>query len=55
MEIGKDLRAGFKLTIGLVGILLSLTLVLALLIANLKLLQNSNPQAALASDAFLGS
>jgi len=49
------LKGGLKLTIGLVGILLSLTLVLALLIANLKLLQNSNPQAALASDAFLGS
>jgi YYY domain-containing protein len=49
------LKAGLKLTLGLVIVLLCITLLLTILIASLRIFQNINPQAAIAADAFLGS
>jgi len=51
----QGLNKGFILTIALVVILLLLSLLLAFLISNLQLFQRINPEAAIASDAFLDS
>jgi YYY domain-containing protein len=48
-------KAGLKLTLGLVMVLLSITLLLSILIASIQIFKSINPQAAIAADAFLGS
>ena len=49
------LRNGFLVTICLVGILFLISMLLSVLISNLKLLQDINPEASSASNAFLSS
>jgi len=51
----QSLKKGFILTMALVVILLLMSLLLAFLISNLQLFQKINPEAAIASDAFLSS
>jgi YYY domain-containing protein len=49
------LKGGIKTTLALAGLLLGVTLLLTLLIANLSLFERINPEAAVASDTFLRS
>lgn len=59
LQISSDHREGLKrgiaITSAIVVCLLAVSMSLALLIANIRVFQGINPQAAVAADAFLGS
>jgi YYY domain-containing protein len=50
-----QLKSGLMVTLGLVASLMVITLVFAGLIAGIHILQNLNPDAGIAADAYLGS